>query len=129
MSSQLLTFLGIRSHDLSRCSNSRLQGKHNPFQSGAHSAPPILWSPNRPWLRHFPPTVSSFLEATPATFPIPEAQSRGTATNVPLVLVGQGQAGKHTLRLLYGSEVGSPPPPPAWTVTSAWGTAASRHWR
>lgn len=27
-------------------------------------------SPFRPWLLHFPPTVGSFLEATPATFPL-----------------------------------------------------------
>lgn len=33
MSSQL-TFLGSRSQDLSKCSSSRLWGKHNPFQSG-----------------------------------------------------------------------------------------------
>lgn len=45
MSSQLLTFLGIRSQDLSKCSSSRLRGKHNPFQSGGPLGPfhpPVL---------------------------------------------------------------------------------------
>lgn len=31
MSFQLLTFLGIRSQDLSKCSSSKLWGKHNPL--------------------------------------------------------------------------------------------------
>lgn len=34
MSFQLLTFLGIRSQDLSKCSSSRLWGKHNPSNQG-----------------------------------------------------------------------------------------------
>lgn len=42
MSFQLLTFLGIRSQDLSKCSSSRLWGKHNPSNQGAHLALPIL---------------------------------------------------------------------------------------
>lgn len=39
MFSLLLTFLGIRSQDLSKCSSSKLWGKHNPFQSGALLGP------------------------------------------------------------------------------------------
>lgn len=66
MFSQLLTFLGIRSQDLSKCFSSRLQRKHNPFQSGGPlgpSHPPLgpnsFGSLSSPHLQS-----SSFLEAS-----------------------------------------------------------------
>lgn len=69
MSSQL-TFLGSRSQDLSKCSSSRLWGKHNPFQSGGlrgsshHPLDPTSFRLKDSLPHTQNPERSRFLEAT-----------------------------------------------------------------